>query len=292
MELRPHVHRIGASVDLLGESPVWDEVSQSLWWVDVRRPCVQRHGPGDDAAAAWRMPELAGSLGVRAHGGLVLALASRIAGFDPASGRFEDLAAPEAGIPDRRFNDGRCDRQGRFWAGTMDDVTRGPHGTLYCIDARHQCTPAFGGIRTPNSLAWSPDGRIMYFADSYLQAIFTYAFDPASGTLGRRKPFATLDGSRMPDGSTVDADGCLWNAEYDGWRITRYTPDGRIERTLHLPVQRPTSCTFGGPQLDVLYVTTASQRLTATERAAQPLAGALLAIDVGVRGLPEPRYAG
>jgi sugar lactone lactonase YvrE len=292
MELRPALERIGDTVDLLGESPVWDDRAQALWWVDVRTPCIRRHDPRDAHTTTFPMPELVGSIGLRQRGGLVVALASAIALFDPGRVTLERIAAPEAGIAHRRFNDGRCDRQGRFWAGTMQDVTRAPEGTLYRLDAAARCTPAFGGIRAPNSLAWSPDGRTMYFADSYLQAIFAYPFDPASGTVGERRVFATLDGTRMPDGSAVDADGFLWNAEYDGWRITRYAPDGRVDRTLHLPVQRPTSCAFGGPNLDVLYVTTACQRLTEAERAAQPLAGMLLALDPGAHGVAEPQFEG
>jgi sugar lactone lactonase YvrE len=292
MQLRPALERIGGTVDLLGESPVWDDRAQALWWVDVRTPCIRRHDLRDGHTASFAMPELVGSIGLRQRGGLVVALASAIALFDPGRGMLERIAAPEAGIAHRRFNDGRCDRQGRFWAGTMQDVTRAPEGTLYRLDADARCTPAFNGIRAPNSLAWSPDGRTMYFADSYLQAIFAYPFDPIAGTVGERRVFATLDGTRMPDGSTVDAEGFLWNAEYDGWRITRYAPDGRVDRTLHLPVQRPTSCAFGGPGLDVLYVTTACQRLTEAERAAQPLAGALLALDPGARGVAEPQFEG
>jgi sugar lactone lactonase YvrE len=286
------LQRVGVDVDVLGESPVWDERAQVLWWVDVRAPAIRRHVPRNGTTESFPMPELAGSIALREAGGLVIALASAIACFDPDAKALDRIAAPEAGIAHRRFNDGRCDRQGRFWAGTMQDVTRAPEGTLYRLDASRACTPVLDGIRTPNSLAWSPDGTTMYFADSYLQTIFAYAFDRETGALGERHVFARLDGARMPDGSTVDAEGCLWNAEYDGWRLTRYAPDGRVDRTVMLPVQRPTSCAFGGEDFGVLYVTTASQKLTDAERASQPLAGALLALDVGVRGLPEPRYGG
>jgi sugar lactone lactonase YvrE len=148
------------------------------------------------------------------------------------------------------------------------------------------------GFSIPNSLAWSPDGTTMYLADSLQHAISSYDFAPETGAIGVQRPFARTQAPAIPDGSTVDADGCLWNAEYDGWRIVRYAPGGTIDRVVDLPVQRPTSCAFGGANLDVLYITTASQRLTDEERARQPLAGAVLALDVGVRGLPEPRYTG
>lgn len=271
---------------------MWDDRGQALYWIDVRGPFIRRYVVETGETRSWRMPELVGSLALRETGGLVVALATALVFFDTDTGAMERIAGPEADVAHRRFNDGKCDRQGRFWAGTMHDLTRGPEGTLYRLDGEHRCVPIFGGIRAPNSLAWSPDGRTMYFADSYLQTIFAYEFDPDLGIVGERREFAKLDAPAMPDGSTVDAEGFLWNAEYDGGRITRYAPDGRVDRVLELPVRRPTSCAFGGRDLDVLYVTTASQRLTPDERAAQPFAGAMLALDVGVRGSPEPRYRG
>ncbi len=286
------LQRVGSTIDLLGESPIWCEREQALYWVDVRGPCIRRHAIATGATESWPMPELVGSLAVREQGGLVVALATALALFNPRDGALSRIAAPEAGIPHRRFNDGKCDRQGRFWAGTMNDVTRGPEGTLYRLDADRRCTATFGGVRAPNSLAWSPDGATMYFADSYLHAIFAYPFDVVTGALGERRLFAPVALPGMPDGSAVDAEGCLWNAEYDGGRLVRYAPDGRVDRVVDLPLRRPTSCAFGGSGFGTLYVTTASQKLTAAELAAQPLAGALLALDVGVRGLPEPRYLG
>ena len=288
----PGIRRAGDTTDLLGESPVWCEREQALYWVDVRGPFIRRHDHATGETRSWPMPELAGSLALRESGGLVVALATALAFFDVDTGTLERVAAPEAGIAHRRFNDGRCDRQGRFWAGTMDDVGRGPEGTLYRLDADHRCTAVFGGIRCPNSLAWSPDGRTMYFADSYLHRICAYDFEPDAGTLGAPRSFARIDPPAMADGSAVDAEGFLWNAEYDGGRLTRYAPDGAIDRVLPLPLRRPTCCAFGGPELDILYVTTAAQRLTPEEQAAQPLAGALLALHLGIRGLPEPRYRG
>lgn len=285
--------RIGATTDLLGESPVWCDRQQALYWVDVRGPSLRRHDMATSETRSWTLPELVGSMALRESGpGLVLALATSIAIFDPKTGNIERIARPEAHIPQHRFNDGRCDRQGRFWAGTMHDVTRAPEGTLYRLDADHRCCAVFNGISAPNSLAWSPDGATMYFADSYLRKIFSYPFDRNGGTVGRRHVFAELRAPAMPDGSTVDAEGFLWNAEYDGGRITRYAPDGSVDRVIELPLQRPTSCAFGGADLRTLFITTASQKLTNAEQAAQPFAGALLALDVGIAGLVEPRYRG
>ena len=234
---------------------------------------------------------MAGSLAVREEGGLLLALKSGIAFFDPGTGGMERVAAPEAGRPDHRFNDGKCDPRGRFWAGTMNDVTRAPEGSLYRFDGA-SCVEFESGITIPNSLCWSRDARTMYFADSLKRTLFAYDYDPDRGEPGNKRVFATIAEPGIPDGSTVDAEDCLWCAEYGGWKVTRFAPDGRRMRSIDLPVKQPTSCMFGGPDLDILYVTTASQRLSAEERSQQPLAGALLAMDAGVRGLPEARFAG
>ena len=286
------IQRIGATSDILGEGPIWDVREQSFYWVDIRKPVVQRYDWATRTVKSWSMPEMVGSLAVKEKGGLVVALRSQIAFFDQATGSLDRIASPEAGREAMRFNDGKCDRQGRFWAGTMNDVTRDPEGALYRLDPVRGCVPMERGIRIPNSLAWSVDSRTLYFADSPLRTISSYPFDPATGEIGAPRSFATVEAPAIPDGATVDADGCLWSAHYDGWRVVRFMPDGRIDRVIDLPVQRPTSCQFGGPDLSVLFVTTARQKLTPEELAKQPLAGALLALDVGVKGVAEARYVG
>jgi sugar lactone lactonase YvrE len=283
------MRRVGTHTDILGEGPVWCDRSQALYWVDIRAPAVRRHDLAAGATATSPTPELVGSLAVCESGRLLVALSTALAIFDPATGGLERVAEI-AGGPDQRFNDGKCDRQGRFWVGTMNNVTRAPEGSLLCLKDRELRTVVAGGIRIPNSLAWSPDNRTMYFADSLSQTIRAYPFDPVSGRLGAGRDFARVAPPAIPDGATVDAEGFLWSAEYDGWRLTRYAPDGRVDRHVALPVRRPTSCAFGGPDLDVLFVTTATQKLTPEELAEQPLAGALLALDVGAKGLPEPRF--
>lgn len=277
----------------LGESPVWDPTAQALYWVDIRAPAVHRYAPAGGATRTWPMPAEIGSLALRQGGGALVALRGGIACLDLETGALAPLCAPEADRPANRFNDGKCDRRGRFWVGSMSTVGREPAGALYRIDPGGAWHRMADGITVPNSLAWSPDDRTMYFADTPHRVIWTYRHDPATGTLGERRVFAEVPaGAGYPDGSTVDADGFLWNAHFDGWRLTRYAPDGRVDRVVPLPVQRPTCCAFGGPGLDVLYVTSARTRLTEAELARGPLAGGLLALEPGVRGLPEPRFAG
>jgi sugar lactone lactonase YvrE len=287
----PAVVRVGAQRDILGECLLWNEREQALYWVDIRLPAIRRLDYGSGRIDTWPMPDLVGSIAFIANDRrLLVALPGRIAFFDPDTATLEPfIAAPQ--VPGHRFNDGRVDRQGRFWVGTMHNVTRAPEGVLYVVDARRALTPVRTGICIPNSLAWSPDGRTMYFADSLRYTIFAYDFDPATGTMDNERAFATSTPPGFADGSVVDAEGCLWNAEFNAARVVRYAPDGRIDRVIEVPAQRPTCCGFGGPNLDILYITTASQFMTAEELAAQPFAGALLAVEPGARGLVEPRFA-
>ena len=291
MPCAPVIVRIGEQSDILGESPIWNEDEQALYWVDIRLPAIRRFDPASGHVRTWPMPDLVGSIAFASDGRLLVALAESVSLFDLSTGALEPIASPPARIPGHRFNDGRCDRQGRFWVGTMHNLTRAPEGVLFRLERRGELVATISGICIPNSLAWSPDGRTMYFADSLLHTIFAYEYDIAAGRMGEKRVFTTTQAPGFPDGSTVDAEGFLWNAEFNASRVVRYAPDGRIDRVIELPVLRPTCCAFGGPMLDILYVTTASQKMTSEELLAQPLAGALLALNVGARGLPEPRFA-
>ena len=282
--------RVGTQTDILGESPVWDERAGCLYWVDIRRPAIRRLDAVSGAVQTWPMPAFVGSIALVDDGRLLVALPQQIALFDPRDAALEAFVEPPPMPPEHRFNDGRCDRQGRFWVGSMHNVTRAPEGVLYCLEGR-SLRAVRSGICIPNSLAFSPDGTSMYFADSLRYALYAYDYDGARGAMGPERLLATTEPPGFPDGSTVDADGFLWNAEFNAARLVRYAPDGRIDRIVAMPVQRPTCCAFGGASLEVLYVTTASQNMSPDEMGAQPLAGALLALDVGVRGLPESRFS-
>jgi sugar lactone lactonase YvrE len=282
-----------ACANELGEAPIWCDRELALYWVDVRAPALHRYDPVSGRADRWALPDLAGSFAVRERGGMLLALRSGFHAFDPRTGAVQPLLDPEADQPDNRFNDGKCDRRGRFWAGTMRDVVRVPAGALYRLDPDLTCHRMLTGIVVPNSLAWSPDDRVMYFADTADARILAYPYDPDAGRLGTPRVLGEPGSSPgKPDGSTVDEAGCLWNARYGGGCVARYTPDGRLDRLVELPVTQVTSCAFGGRALDTLFITTATQRMTPEARAREPLAGGLFAVDVGVKGLPEPRFAG
>jgi sugar lactone lactonase YvrE len=277
--------------DRLGECPLWDEREKMLWWVDSRWPAVKRFDPATGAVMMQVLPEVVGSIAFRDKGGLLAATKSGLRFLDGSGGALEPGANPEAHLPDNRFNDGRCDRAGRFWVGTMCDVRRDPSGSLYRFDADLACTKLRNAIIVPNSLAFSPDNRTMYFADTNRHTIWAYDYDLASGAATNERVLADT-GEGRPDGSCVDADGGLWNAEYGGWRLVRYAPTGKVDRVVEVPVANPTCCAFGGEDLGTLYVTTATQRLSPDDLAKQPLAGSLLALRPGVKGLPEGRFAG
>jgi sugar lactone lactonase YvrE len=293
MTLSVNVECVVRGDEQLGECTVWDDREQVLWWVDIRGPALKRYDPASGAVQVVKLPEAIGSFGLRQSAGMVAGMKSGLYLLDPRSGALQSLAAPDKDLPENRFNDGRCDRAGRFWAGTMRDGPRAPVGSLYRLDADGACTKTKSDIFIPNSIAWSPDDRTMYFADTHRPILWAYDFDFASGEMRNERVFtATGVEFGRPDGACVDSAGCLWSADYGGWRVVRYTPDGRIDRAIELPVANATCCCFGGKDLDTLYISTARQRLTPEEIAKQPLAGSVLAVRPGVRGLPEARFAG
>jgi sugar lactone lactonase YvrE len=278
---------------LLGEGPLWDPEDRCLYWVDIKGRAVHRFDPATGRDTRWPTPETVGSLARRARGGLVLALRSGFHALDLDTGAITALLEPELDRPENRFNDGKPDRRGRFWAGSMHERGTAATGALYRLDPDGGCHRMVDGLAISNALCWSPDGRTMYHADTIQRTVWAWDSDPERGEIANRRVFVTLSGDEgHPDGATVDADGFVWLAHWDGWQLTRHDPTGRAERVVRLPVQRPTCPAFGGPELDVLYVTSASIGLAPDALAAQPCAGGLLALDPGVRGLAEARYPG
>ena len=278
---------------LLGEGPFWDVADQRLYWVDIKRRLIHRFDPANGKDESWLTPEDIGSLAVRENGGLIVALKSGFYFYDLDTGKATPVALPASHADHNRFNDGKTDRQGRFWAGSMDDNEKEPSGGLFRLNHNSQCERLVDGIICSNSLCWSPDSRIMYYADSWQRTVWAWDFDPDAGTISNRRTFVNLSPAEgVPDGATVDAEGFLWLALWDGWQIKRYDPKGRPQKSVKLPVQRPTCPMFGGPNLDVIYVTSASIGLSEQELQQQPLAGSLFAFEAETCGLPEMRFKG
>jgi L-arabinonolactonase len=279
------------SRNVIGEAPWWSVEEGKLYWVDIMAPALHRMDPNGTQPDKWTLPSEIGSFALRRAGGAVVALRDGFAFLDLETGAVEPIADPESDRPTNRFNDGKCDRQGRFWAGTMDDLG-GPNGALYRLDADLSWHEMRGNATISNGLGWSPDDRTMYYSDSGVPLMYAFDFDRDSGTISGERVFARPEGGMAADGLTVDSEGCIWTPQWDGGCVIRYTPDGRIDRRIDLPVQRPTSCVFGGSGLDQLFVTSAAIRLSAEEGPAGALDGAVFVIDAGVAGLPEPRFAG
>jgi sugar lactone lactonase YvrE len=278
----------------LGESPVWDDRARQLWWVDIKRPALHRLDPSTGESRTWPLPRRTGALALRDPGGLVLAMKGGFATFDPETGVVGPLQDPEPELPGNRLNDGACDLAGRFWAGTMDDAETRPSGHLYRLDSDFRITRFEAGFVVTNGPAFSADGRTLYFADSPGRRIWAYDVDVGAGVPTARRLFAELgpaDGH--PDGMCVDADDHLWSAHWGAVRLSRYRPDGTVERAIELPAPLVTKPCFGGPALDDLYVTTARIGLGAAALAEAPQSGGLFRIrGLGISGLPTARFAG
>ena len=270
---------------------MWVEREAALYWLDIKGRKIFRIGE-DGKLRSWPTPFRIGSLAPRASGGFIAGSEQGIALVDLEMGGFEIVHDPEAEIPGNRFNDGKVDRDGRFWAGTMDDEERSAAGTLYRIGPDLSCTPVDRDYRVTNGPAFSPSGDIMYHNDSARRV--TYAFDlDRDGIAANRREFARYaEGDGYPDGMTVDSEGCLWIAFWDGWCVRRYSPAGECLAMIDMPVSRPTSCAFGGINLDRLYITSARIGLDERQLAKEPQAGGLFLVTAKVKGIAERAFAG
>ncbi|MGB8434446.1 MAG: SMP-30/gluconolactonase/LRE family protein [Burkholderiales bacterium] len=292
--------------NLLGEGPVWDVEEGRLYWVDgtgrrVDKPSIWRMDPKTGKVENWRVDHDVGALALRRNGGAVLALDDGFYFFDFETGKLDLIALVDAEQPRSRLNDGKCDRRGRFYAGGMDDKEELKICGLYRLDPDLKVTKLDDGIICSNGPCWSPDNKTFYFADTFQGEYWAYDFDIETGTVSNKRLFASFkDDAGVADGSTIDEEGCVWNAQVIGGELVRYTPDGSVERRIGMPVKNVTSLMFGGDRLDELYCTSmarvkhpAVHELFRKEVKPQFLAGSLFRITgLGIRGLPEPRFAG
>jgi sugar lactone lactonase YvrE len=276
--------RVDVPVCTLGEGPVWDDRDQSLYWVDIPESRVHRMA-ADGSLSSWDTGQPVGTVVPRASGGLVVAVRDGFLALDPASGTLTTLAEVEKDRPENRMNDGACDRAGRFYAGTMASDESPGAGALYRLDPDLSVTTLFTGVGTSNGIGWSPDDRLMYYVDSQVHRVDVLDYDPATGQIGGRRPFKAVgEGDVVPDGLTVDADGGVWVAVWGGYALLHHDSEGQLIETVELPAAQVTSCVFGGPDLDRLYITTAA--------GPGESAGALFVCEPGVTGQPSHPFRG
>ncbi len=265
----------------LGEGPVWNVREQALYWIDYVMGQFFRYDPAKDVLNTYQLEVQPGCVAFNEDGGIILATTRGIGLWK--NGSFA-LLENEVYDPPTRFNDGAVDRRGRFWAGTASDK---PENHLYRLDPDGSVHTMEHGIYISNGIGWSPDNRIMYYSDSGGGGIvYAYDFNIENGTIHNRRTFLPPTGTAaVADGLTVDSEGCIWIAYWDGWRVARYDSAGELIAEIEMPVQRPTSCNFGGPNLNELYITSAGADMDKTQ---QPLAGGLFKIVTDVTGIPEP----
>ena len=288
-----------AQHDQLGESPFWDAVAQCLWWVDIVGKRVQRLDGDSGEVRVWAAPDIVSGVLPCESGGLVAALPHGIDRVDLGTGLFTRWIASPDPNPNNRTNEFRVDPWGRLWLGTMwnnigpngeDRPVEESTGQVFCIDAEGKVTPVLSGVGITNTFVWSPDGARFYTADTKLKTMWSFAVRPdETPIVADRQVFAGPEiAPGNPDGSAMDEEGCVWTAHWGGARVIRVTPDGRLDRTIDMPVEQPSCVEFGGPDRRTLYITTARQGL------ANPgeLDGALFALPVDVAGQPTRRFAG
>jgi L-arabinonolactonase len=281
-------------VDVLGEAPQWHGGEQRLYWVDAFAPAIRSLDPETGILASVAVAADIGSFVFTADGGVIAGMRGGFHRIDLATGQATLIANPLARDPRLMLNDGKCDRRGRYWCGSTNTNLRDPTGTLFRLDPDRSCRAMAHDTIVSNGIAWSPDDKTMYYADSRALTVWAYDFDVEAGTLSNRRPFISTRGlAGRVDGATVDESGNYWAALISSGCVGRFNPEGALEELIRLPVKNPAMCTFGGEDLDELYVVTSTRFTPDALRRQQPLAGGLFRVTgLGVRGLPEPRFAG
>lgn len=277
----------------VGEGPLWDPRDGLLYWVDITPGRLYSWHPRRGVRTVLEAGQSLGSVTMRAGGGLILALRDGLHVL-AQDGTTEVLVPIDADSPGLSLNDSGCDRVGRLWVGSVDDDESPDSGCLYRVTADLDVARAVESTTLANGIGWSPDDRTMYLADSTTFTVFAFEYEPRTGSACRRREFVrTPPADGLPDGLAVDEEGFVWVAYWGGWCVRRYSPDGKLDRVVEVPVAQVSSCTFGGEHLDELYITTAAHGLREeADRSAQPAAGSLFRVRPGVRGLPPTPFGG
>jgi sugar lactone lactonase YvrE len=289
--IKGHLSEIISVGNTLGEGVLWDPVGQRTWWSDIQERRLFRYDPRSRALETFGLPERLCSFGfIQGSDKLIAAFESGFAYYHPESAQLQWVSRPGHDAGNVRFNDGRIDRQGRFWAGSMVEGEGPAMGKLYCLEGS-DVKVCLTGISISNSICFSPDGKHLYFADSPRRTILRYDIDPARAMLGNCHVFAKTPEGALPDGATIDAEGHLWSAHWGAGRVVRYAPDGSISAIVEIPTTQVTCVAFGGAALDLLFVTTAKEGMSAATLKDQANAGDVFVYKVNSKGLAEPRFA-
>lgn len=288
------ISRVDTNRCLVGEGPLWDVAEQALYFVDIVGQKVHRYDYASGKTRSWAAPDKIGSMALREQGGAILALPDGVYTLDFDSGEIAPLATVSGLNPRIQFNDGKVDRRGRFIVGSTDSNIKDctPIGSVYRLDTDHSLSEIDTDIHISNGPCWSPSNKTFYFSDSLPSTVYAYDYDIATGQAANRRVFAnTQELGGIPDGATVDSDGLLWMAICEGAKVVAFAPNGKVERIVDLPAKLTASVMFGGPNLDLLYVTTIDQALLGREE--DPSGGHTYVIEgLGAKGIAEPRYAG
>jgi sugar lactone lactonase YvrE len=279
---------------ILGGNPYWDEQTQTLCWVDLMDSKVYTYSPETHTNRWLEVNQYVGAYLPRQNGGAVIALQTGVYLLHPHTKEVIPVFSSDPNLAESRFISGKCDPAGRFWAGTSDLEGKRPWGTLYCMNHDHTLRPVLVNATLPWGMAWSPDGRVMYFIDAPTREIVAFDFCLETGSLDQKRVVVEFpEGSGWPAGMTVDEEGKLWVAHWGGARISRWDPvTGRLLSAVNLPVSQVTACFFGGAQLDELYITTGRYQLSEKELTRQPQAGGVFRIKLDIKGLPAYKFAG
>lgn len=290
-------HDVTLLVDIraqVGEGAIWEPQKKVLYWVDILSSAVYEYNPATGENKTYHVGQHVGTVVPRAAGGLMLALYNGFAAFDPAAGKITMFADPEANIPSNRFNDGKCDPAGRFWAGTMAYTNQSTQGSLYRMDRDHSVHKMLGNIAISNGIVWTADKKTMYYIDTYAYNVRAFDYDNATGNISNERVAVEIaENLGAPDGMAIDAEDKLWVAHYGGSCVRRWDPNnGKVLDQIDLPCSNITSCAFGGDDLSTLYITSAAQGMNAEALAKTPLAGSLFRANPGVKGAPTFVFAG
>ena len=300
--MNPPITCLVDSKDRLGEGCFWDSKDGAVWWLDVVLPSrIHKFVLATGHHRSWHFSEMVSAMAIRKDGTLVVGCEFGIKTFDPLTGALTAINHPDADHPQNRGNDGACDTRGRFWFGTMQqniapdgadlDITQSS-GRLFRIDKDFSPTLMESNVGVSNGPCWSPNNKTFYFTDSKAQTIFAYDFDVEAGTISNKRVFNDTTDHGHPDGATVDAEGFLWSARWEGACVLRFDPKGRLNRIVPMPAKRPTCVCFGGPNLDTLFVTTASLHVDPAHLKRYPLQGGLFCFNPQVKGFEKYKFAG